>query len=152
MLDQIYVGLIQRRHGSAWLRRAFRAWRCTAGRPSPGPVSCRNHQLQPGGNTALGDAEAAVQKAADDLRMPSDVRTEFAGNAKWLQQTAQTEPPLIAAALISIYIVLGVLYESLLHPLTILSTLPSAGVGALLALLITGQTARRHGHDRASCC
>ena len=91
------------------------------------------------GNTALGDAEAAVQKAADDLRMPSDVRTEFAGNAKWLQQTTQTEPTLIAAALISIYIVLGVLYESLLHPLTILSTLPSAGVGALLALLITGQ-------------
>ncbi len=91
------------------------------------------------GNTALGDAEAAVQKAADALHMPPDVHTEFAGNAKWLQQTTSTEPLLIAAALISIYIVLGVLYESLLHPLTILSTLPSAGVGALLALLIAGQ-------------
>ncbi len=89
-------------------------------------------------NTALGDAEAAVQKAVDELRVPADVHTEFAGNAKWLQQTTQSEPMLIAAALISIYIVLGVLYESLLHPLTILSTLPSAGVGALLALLVTG--------------
>lgn len=89
--------------------------------------------------TALGDAEAAVTKAALDLHMPSDLHTEFAGNARWLRETTETEPMLIAAALISIYIVLGVLYESLLHPLTILSTLPSAGLGALLALLITGQ-------------
>ena len=70
--------------------------------------------------------------------MPEDVRTEFAGNARFLQQSLATQPLLIAAALISIYIVLGVLYESLLHPLTIISTLPSAGLGALLALLITG--------------
>ena len=70
--------------------------------------------------------------------MPEDVRTEFAGNARLLQQSLATQPLLIAAALISIYIVLGVLYESLLHPLTIISTLPSAGLGALLALLITG--------------
>ena len=70
--------------------------------------------------------------------MPEDVRTEFAGNARWLQQSLATQPLLIGAALISIYIVLGVLYESLLHPLTIMSTLPSAGIGALLALLITG--------------
>ena len=64
--------------------------------------------------------------------------TEFAGNARFLQQSLATQPLLIGAALISIYIVLGVLYESLLHPLTIISTLPSAGLGALLALLITG--------------
>ena len=70
--------------------------------------------------------------------MPDDVRTEFAGNARFLQQSLSTQPLLIAAALISIYIVLGVLYESLLHPLTIISTLPSAGIGALLALLVTG--------------
>ena len=70
--------------------------------------------------------------------MPEDVRTEFAGNAQWLQQSLATQPLLIGAALISIYIVLGVLYESLLHPLTIISTLPSAGIGALLALLVTG--------------
>ena len=70
--------------------------------------------------------------------MPEDVRTEFAGNARFLQQSLSTQPLLIAAALISIYIVLGVLYESLLHPLTIISTLPSAGLGALLALWVTG--------------
>ena len=87
---------------------------------------------------ALSDAEAAVDNAARELRMPEDVHTEFAGNARFLQQSLATQPLLIAAALISIYIVLGVLYESLLHPLTILSTLPSAGLGALLALLITG--------------
>ncbi|MGA9865113.1 MAG: efflux RND transporter permease subunit [Acetobacteraceae bacterium] len=88
---------------------------------------------------ALGDAEKAVTDAAAALLMPPEVRTEFAGNAKWLQQSTQTAPLLIAAALIAIYIVLGVLYESWLHPLTILSTLPSAGVGALLALLISGE-------------
>ena len=87
---------------------------------------------------ALGDATAAVQQAAIDLRMPSDIRTEFAGNARYLQDSLSSQPLLIGAALISIYIVLGVLYESLIQPLTILSTLPSAGVGALLALLITG--------------
>ncbi len=92
-----------------------------------------------GQGMALGDAENAVSDAAASLRMPSDIRTEFAGNAKWLQQTTSSEPPLILAALIAIYIVLGVLYESLLHPLTILSTLPSAGLGALLALLISGE-------------
>jgi multidrug efflux pump subunit AcrB len=80
-----------------------------------------------------------VEKAAAELHMPPEIRTEFAGNARWLKDTARTEPLLIAAALIAIYIVLGVLYESLLHPLTILSTLPSAGLGALLALLVTGQ-------------
>ena len=70
--------------------------------------------------------------------MPEDVRTEFAGNAMFLQKSLSTQPLLIAAAFISIYIVLGVLYESLLHPLTIISTLPSAGLGALLALWVTG--------------
>jgi hydrophobe/amphiphile efflux-1 (HAE1) family protein len=90
------------------------------------------------GNTALGSAEAAVQRAADALHMPPEVLTEFAGNAKWLKATVASEPVLVVAALVSIYIVLGVLYESLLHPLTILSTLPSAGVGALLALMLTG--------------
>jgi hydrophobe/amphiphile efflux-1 (HAE1) family protein len=87
---------------------------------------------------ALGDAENAVEHAALDLRMPEDVHTQFAGNAQWLQASLATQPLLIGAALISIYIVLGALYESLLHPLTIISTLPSAGIGALLALLVTG--------------
>jgi multidrug efflux pump subunit AcrB len=70
--------------------------------------------------------------------MPDEVRTEFAGNARFYTQSLQSQPLLIGAALLSIYIVLGVLYESLIHPLTIISTLPSAGLGALLALLITG--------------
>ena len=92
--------------------------------------------LAPG--VALGTAETAVEDATLALRMPEDVRTEFAGNAQFLKKSLATQPLLIAAALISIYIVLGVLYESLLHPLTIISTLPSAGLGALLALWITG--------------
>ena len=100
------------------------------------PAATLSFNLAPG--LALGDAENAVENAARELRMPEDVRTEFAGNSRFLQQSLATQPLLIGAALISIYIVLGVLYESLLHPLTIISTLPSAGIGALLALLITG--------------
>jgi multidrug efflux pump len=87
---------------------------------------------------ALGDATDAVEKAASELRMPQDIHTEFAGNARYLKESLATQPLLIGAALLSIYIVLGALYESLTQPLTILSTLPSAGLGALLALLITG--------------
>jgi multidrug efflux pump len=101
------------------------------------PAATLSFNLAPG--MALSDAETAVENAARELRMPEDVHTEFAGNARFLQQSLATQPLLIGAALISIYIVLGVLYESLLHPLTILSTLPSAGLGALLALLVTGQ-------------
>ena len=87
---------------------------------------------------SLGQATEAIEQATRELRMPDTVRTEFAGNARFLTQSLSSQPLLIGAALISIYIVLGVLYESLLQPLTILSTLPSAGVGALLALLVTG--------------
>jgi multidrug efflux pump subunit AcrB len=100
------------------------------------PAATISFNLAPG--VALSDAETAVERATRELRIPEDVRTEFAGNARFLQQSLSTQPLLIGAALISIYIVLGVLYESLLHPLTIISTLPSAGLGALLALLITG--------------
>ncbi len=85
-----------------------------------------------------GDAVAAVQQAAFELRMPETVRTSFAGNARFLTDSLSTQPLLIAAALLTMYIVLGVLYESLAQPLTIISTLPSAGLGALLALMITG--------------
>ena len=100
------------------------------------PAATLSFNLAPG--MAQGDAQDAVEKATRELRMPENVRTEFAGNAQWLQKSLESQPLLILAALISIYIVLGVLYESLLHPLTIISTLPSAGLGALLALLITG--------------
>jgi multidrug efflux pump subunit AcrB len=81
---------------------------------------------------------AAVEQAARDLRMPETIRTQFAGNARWLRESLASQPFLIAAAVLAIYIVLGVLYESLTQPITIISTLPSAGLGALLALLVTG--------------
>ena len=87
---------------------------------------------------AMGTAMIAVQKATAELRLPENVRTEFAGNSRWLAESLRTQPALIGAAFLAIYIVLGVLYESLAQPLTIISTLPSAGLGALLALLITG--------------
>ena len=100
------------------------------------PAASISFNLKPG--TSQGDAVNIVAQTAQDLRMPEDIRTEFAGNAKFLQKSLETEPLLICAALVTIYIVLGVLYESLIHPLTILSTLPSAGVGALLAIIATG--------------
>jgi multidrug efflux pump len=100
------------------------------------PAATISFNLKPG--FAQGDAQTAVQNATAEMRLPDNVHAEFAGNAAWLQKSLSTQPLLIVAGLISIYIVLGVLYESWLHPLTIMSTLPSAGVGALLALLITG--------------
>jgi multidrug efflux pump len=100
------------------------------------PAGTLSFNLAPG--VALSTAETAVEDATRELRVPDTVHTEFAGNAKFLQQSLATLPLLIAAALISIYIVLGVLYESLLHPLTIISTLPAAGLGALIALWLTG--------------
>ncbi len=85
---------------------------------------------------ALGDAVEAIKKATSKLRMPEDIHGTFLGTAQAFQASLANEPILILAALISVYIVLGVLYESYIHPVTILSTLPSAGVGALVALLI----------------
>ena len=84
----------------------------------------------------LDDARQAIVQAEADIGMPTTVRGAFAGTALLAQQTASQQGLLIAAALIVIYIVLGVLYESLVHPITVLSTLPSAGVGAVLALLL----------------
>ena len=100
------------------------------------PAATLSFNLAPG--VALETGETAVENAARELRMPDDVHTGFAGNAQYLKKSLASQPLLIAAAFISIYIVLGVLYESLLHPLTIISTLPSAGLGALLALWLTG--------------
>jgi multidrug efflux pump len=84
---------------------------------------------------ALGDAVVAIQKAQDQIMLPGSIRGTFMGTAKAFQESLANQPLLIAAALVVVYVVLGMLYESLIHPLTILSTLPSAGVGALLALL-----------------
>jgi multidrug efflux pump len=85
---------------------------------------------------ALGDAVNAIKKAESDIKLPASVITTFQGAALAFQATLGNELFLIIAAIITVYIVLGVLYESFIHPITILSTLPSAGVGALLALLI----------------
>jgi len=91
--------------------------------------------LAPG--VALGDAVTAIHKAALQVQLPSTIHTTFSGTAQAYQQSLGNEPLLIATALATVYIVLGILYESYVHPVTILSTLPSAGVGGLLALLIT---------------
>ncbi|MCX7384906.1 MAG: efflux RND transporter permease subunit, partial [Alphaproteobacteria bacterium] len=87
---------------------------------------------------ANGTALAAVQAAYEGLRMPDTVRANFAGNARFITDSLSSQPLLISAALLAIYIVLGVLYESLRQPVTILSTLPSAGLGALVALWLGG--------------
>ena len=113
--------------------------------PAVAPLSV-NHQglfpsvtisfnLQPG--VALGDAEEAVDGAARKVGLPPTIQTMFTGTAAAYQTSLNSEPYLIAAALTAVYLMLGILYESCIHPVTILSTLPSAGVGALLALMLT---------------
>ena len=89
--------------------------------------------LKPG--VALGDAVAAIQKMEKDTGKPASLATSFQGNAQAFQSSLKGTPLLIGLALVVIYIILGVLYESLIHPITILSTLPSAGIGALLLLM-----------------
>ena len=91
--------------------------------------------MQPG--VALGDAVDAIDAAAVKIGLPNTIQTGFAGTAQAYQDSLGSEPILIAFALATVYIVLGILYESYIHPITILSTLPSAGVGALLALMLT---------------
>jgi multidrug efflux pump subunit AcrB len=83
---------------------------------------------------ALGEAVDAITKASREIGLPNSVLATFQGNAQAFQSSLSSEPALIAAALVVVYIILGMLYESFIHPLTILSTLPSAGIGALLAL------------------
>jgi multidrug efflux pump len=91
--------------------------------------------LQPG--VALGDAEDAINAAAAKVGLPPTIQTGYAGTAAAYKDSLDSEPWLIACALAAVYLVLGILYESYIHPITILSTLPSAGVGALLALQFT---------------
>ncbi len=88
-------------------------------------------------NVSLGQAVDAINAVEQKAGMPTTINTSFSGTAQAFQASLANEPLLIAAALVAVYIVLGMLYESLIHPITILSTLPSAGVGAILALLIT---------------
>jgi len=100
------------------------------------PVVTLSFNLAPG--ASLGDATRAIEEAEKEIGMPASVHTAFQGTAAAFRNSLSTEPWLIVAAIVTVYIVLGVLYESYIHPITILSTLPSAGVGAILALLITG--------------
>ena len=99
-------------------------------------ASTISFNLAPG--ASLGEATAAINDQMVRLGVPASIHGTFEGTAKTFQQALANEPLLIAAALLAVYIVLGVLYESYVHPITILSTLPSGGVGAVLALIVTG--------------
>ncbi len=90
-------------------------------------------------NASLGSAISAIDKVQQDMHMPPSLQADFQGTAASFKNSLSNEALLILAALVTVYIVLGVLYESFIHPITILSTLPSAGVGALLALMLFGQ-------------
>jgi multidrug efflux pump len=98
------------------------------------PAVTFSFNLDPG--TSLEQATQIIQKAAQSINMPDTIRGSFQGTAQAFQDSLSSEPVLILTAIIAVYIVLGVLYESYIHPVTILSTLPSAGLGALLALLL----------------
>jgi multidrug efflux pump len=112
--------------------------------PTRAPISVNRHgqslastisfNLQPG--ASLSDASAEIDRAVAKIDMPDTIRSHLQGTARAFEQSLRTQPKLIIVALIAIYIVLGILYESFIHPITILSTLPSAGVGAVAALLI----------------
>jgi multidrug efflux pump len=97
------------------------------------PSDTFSFSLAPG--VSLSQATQAINEAVVQLNMPVSVRGSFAGTANAFQRSLETQPLLILSALLTLYLVLGILYENLLHPLTILSTLPSAGVGALLTLM-----------------
>ena len=100
------------------------------------PAVTISFNVTPG--VSLGQATELIQKASEELRMPSSVQGSFQGTAQVFKDSLSSMPMLALAALVAVYIVLGMLYESLIHPLTILFTLPSAGVGALLALMVCG--------------
>ena len=101
------------------------------------PVVTLSFNLAP--NASLGNAVDAIDKAANEINLPLSVHPSFQGTAQAFENSLANEPLLILAAVITVYIVLGVLYESYIHPITILSTLPSAGVGAMLALWVCGK-------------
>ena len=100
------------------------------------PVVTFSFNLAP--SASLGEAVQAVNQVKSEIGLPASIQADFQGTAEAFQASLANEPVLILAALVTVYIVLGVLYESYIHPITILSTLPSAGVGALLALMVCG--------------
>jgi multidrug efflux pump len=114
--------------------------------PETGPVSISHNGMFPAVNiafnlaqgVALGDAVTAIERARAELAMPVSISGNFQGTAKEFERSLASQPILILAALLAVYIILGVLYESFVHPLTILSTLPSAGLGAIVFLWVSG--------------
>jgi multidrug efflux pump len=137
-LNQIYV---QAATGEAVPLNAFTQIRSIASplsitRQGQFPVVNVSFNVAP--HVSLGEAVKQVQRVSAELKLPSSIVGSFQGTAKAFLTSLQNEPLLILAALITVYIVLGVLYESYIHPITILSTLPSAGAGALLAMLLFG--------------
>ena len=100
-------------------------------------------------NAALGGAISAITKVQKDMHMPASLQADFQGTAASFRNSLSNMPLLILAALVTVYIVLGVLYESFIHPITILSTLPSAGVGAFLALILFRAGSQRRCHHRS---
>jgi len=98
------------------------------------PAVTVTYNLAP--NVTLNDAQAAIDRAVSELHLPESIRAEPAGDARLARMSGSSQPLVILAAIFAVYIILGVLYESLAHPLTIISTLPSAGLGALLALMV----------------
>ena len=137
-LDRVYVGSNSGKQVplSAFSHLERKSAPLTVRHQGQFPEATVSFSLKAGVTESQGDA--LVQQATQAIFMPGDIHTSFAGNAQLFKQSSSAEPLLLLAAFLAIYIVLGVLYESLTQPLTILSTLPSAGVGALLALLVTG--------------
>ncbi|HCJ28191.1 MAG TPA: acriflavine resistance protein B, partial [Pseudomonas sp.] len=117
------------------------------GAPVSGPLSISHDGMSPAANlsfnlaagVALGDAVSMLEQAKNDIGMPAEISGSFQGAAQAFQSSLASQPWLILAALVAVYIILGVLYESFVHPLTIISTLPSAGLGALVLLWLFGQ-------------
>jgi HAE1 family hydrophobic/amphiphilic exporter-1 len=115
--------------------------------PGVGPLSIAHDGMFPSATlsfnmragVSLGDGVELVRRTAADLGMPASIKGQFRGNARAFEESLATQPFLILAALAAVYIILGVLYESFVHPLTIISTLPSAGIGAILSLWAAGQ-------------
>jgi multidrug efflux pump subunit AcrB len=134
-LDLIYVPSTTGRQValSALVERRRTVRSLSVSHQSQFPAVTLSFNLAPG--VALGQAVEAITKVKQDLNVPDTLITTFQGNAQAFQSSLATQPLLILAALIAIYIILGILYESLVHPITILSTIPSAGVGALLILI-----------------
>jgi multidrug efflux pump len=139
-LDQIY--LRSTTTGGEVPLSAFAKWSTTPIQPlsishqGQFPAITISFNLGPG--VSLGSATEAVQRAEGEMRLPASITTSFQGNAQAFQASLSTVPLLIVGALVVVYLILGILYESYIHPLTILSTLPSAGVGALATLMLFG--------------